>query len=167
MKNRDSQILMKLYGALGASLVVSLIPHAIFAVLAALLFTGALIAAGRLRKKAEPSGFLAHHLTYFIRTIWLASLFGGVVAALASVYVLGAYDPSPIHDCADALMAGMAGQSDVEGCLSEFISVNKAVFMAGTIMAAVPLLVYLLYRIGAGLLCIRKGRMFSNVKRWL
>ncbi len=163
---------VKNYAFLAGCLVLSFLPFTIAAVAAFILFTAAWIMAGRLRKKTDDEFFVSHGV-FLNRTIWIASFMAMLTTGLASVYVLALYDPSPIHECANNLMTAgsAAGQSNVAAiiapCMGDFIEANRNVFTVGGLMAATPVVLYLVWRTTRGARQAVRGLAVEKPLSWI
>ena len=176
-ENKEQKKIIQLYGAFGASLVLMLVPSAIVAMVASILFLGVLIAAYAMRKSCEKGSLCENHMTYIIRTIWIGSLLSVLTMAVASAYMLPNIDNTPLEPCAQGLMSGaanLAANEDMIGlmnvirpCMDEFMSVNGQVFMIAMAISAVPVLLYFIIRFSRGLSRAISGYRVANPKSWL
>jgi uncharacterized membrane protein len=167
----EQRKIMQVYGMLGASLLLGFIPNVIFAIPALILFCCVPPIAGRIRRRADPASLAANHMTYIIRTIWIATLLAAVTTALATVYILSAYDTSPLQSCVDKLInSGNVGGSSASTllmpCMDSFVTVNKNIFLLATLGAAIPFALYLVWRLSRGVSRAQKGYRLANVKSW-
>lgn len=165
MDENEKRKIIRLYGVLGFSILCSFVPHTLAAVAALIAFTAVLMMAYSVRRGAAAESVTSAHATWIVRTIWLASFFAMVTVGLASIYVLSAYDPSPVHECAAGMMNGEI--TDVNDCVESFMAVNGRVFLIGALFSGIPVLAYLAFRLYRGWMLLRKGEGFPNVKAWL
>ena len=162
-QNKELKTVKKVYAALGVTLLAAFIPSTIAAIAVVLLLTGTLIAAYSIRRKSEPESLTANHMAYIIRSIWISSLVGAIATAIALVYVLSSYDPGPIQNCLNNVMGSPQG---VDSCLSDFVATNKTVFIIGTIIAAIPVTGYSLWRLFNGSKAALKSVPVEKPQAW-
>jgi hypothetical protein len=165
-------VIMRVYAALSASLILGFIPSTIAVVLALILFSCVTPYARHVRKKADPASLTANHMTYIIRTIWIATLLAAVTVTLGTIYVLSAYNPSPLQSCVDNIMSLMqagkqAGPQMIAPCMDNFMSVNHRIFSLATVISGIPLMIYLAWRLARGISRARDGYRIANLKHWL
>ncbi|GJL86060.1 MAG: hypothetical protein DHS20C02_18350 [Micavibrio sp.] len=175
-ESKEQKKVLQLYSAFGASLVLMLVPSAIVALVASILFLGVLIAAYIMRKGAEPSSLQENHMIYIIRTIWIGGLFSILTMVVASAYMLSRIDNTPLEPCSQSLMsnaAKLAENEDMMGlmnvikpCMDGFISINAQVFMIAMAISALPILLYFIIRFSRGLSRALSGYRVANPKNW-
>lgn len=173
-QNKEQKAINNIYALLCVSLLMGFIPIMTAALLALLMFTGALIGAYVIRSKADEHSLAANHMTFIIRTIWIASLFALISTAIASAYLLPNYDNSMLMACADQVVQNLgSGMTDpvlleekLKPCMDDFMQANKSVFIIATIIAATPIVVYMGYRLAKGLSRAVKGHRIGDVKAW-
>ncbi len=170
--NKEHKKITHIYAALTVSLLMSFLPMMAAAAMALIMFTGVWIAAYALRKKADHDSLTTNHMTFIIRTMWIASFFATITMTAACIYVLSVYDPSSIGACAQTLMnSGAADMTAMElavkPCMDEFMSTNMTYFINGAVMGAGPVVIYLGYRLSKGLARALKGHRIGNVKSWI
>jgi hypothetical protein len=160
------------YYTLIASIVCGFVPNAWFALISLILFTAVFFQAGRARKNSAPDSLTAHHMTYLLRTLWVFTAITAVTVAAASAYVLKFYDPSALMPCVQKAMGdgatdAFAVDSALGPCMADFMTRNMKVFIAAALIAAVPALIYLLYRMARGLSFARRDARLPNVGSWV
>lgn len=175
--NPDQKKILNLYAVLAATLLLSLVPHKMAALIVLVFFTGLLIGAYRLRKTAAPESLLENHMTFLIRTIWISGLLGAATTAAAASYMLGDLNYLPLNECAEALASRGAealesmGQSEImkaaEPCMAEFWDSNKKLLYTGGALSAGPVMLYMIYRLAKGLSRALKAYRVANPKSWL
>ncbi|MEM7650932.1 MAG: hypothetical protein AAF204_02475 [Pseudomonadota bacterium] len=173
---QGQKTILNLYAAFGVSLILSVLPYMAAGGLSLIFFTGVLIAAYMVRKKAQEHDFADNHTTFIIRTIWIGALFSLVTTAIASAYMLGGIDYSQFQPCADALAAKgiewveSAGFADVyeltKPCMNNFIQSNHTLLMNAMIIAGGPILLYMTYRLAKGVTRATKGYRLADDKVW-
>ncbi len=164
-----TKLITNIYAVLAVSLIISFLPVAAAAAVAMAMFLGVWIAAYVIRGRAEPNSLTVDHMTFIIRTIWIAGLFALIGMTVATIYLLGVYDPAALFNCtgavsADADMAAI--EAAVKPCMDEFIAANMPYFLTGTAIAAGPVVIYLAYRLTKGLSRALKGHRIGDVKAW-
>lgn len=172
----DKQKILNLYAILFISIALSMVPSGAVSVIALVFFLGAFIAAYIFRKQAEIHGLLENHMTYIIRTVWIAGLFGAISTILASLYMIGRIDYAPITPCGDALAAQgidalqTMGASEVmtilDPCMGPFWNANQMPFLTAAAIAALPVLAYVAYRFGKGIVRATKGYRLADPQEW-
>lgn len=163
-QSKEQKTITNIYAVMTVALIMSFVPLAAAALFSMIMFTGGLIAAYTIRKKAEAGDLAANHMTYMIRTIWISSFYALLTTSLAAVYVLYYYDPTPVHVCAQDMMNGTL--ANMSACIDRFIAVNGRVFTIGGLMAAGPVVLYFIYRLIKGISRASKGHRIGNVKGW-
>jgi len=160
--------ILTVYAVLAGSILTGFVPKLLFALLAMVLFSAALSMAGSRRRKADIADdtYISGHMTYIIRTIWITCLVGFFSTIAASVYVLSAYNPELLNQCMNDMMAGTVGP-DVAICLKNFAEGNWPILLNGTVIAALPLGLYLALRMGRGLNAAFGDKPITNPKTWL
>ena len=168
MLDAKTKEIIGVYGLLLASIICGFVPMIIFAVFAAIFFSLALFVAGQKRRKSyiDNDILLTSHMTYIIRTVWISSFIGLITVTIASIYVLKTYDPGPVSICLNDMMTGAATQ-DLEACFTNFAHANMGIFIRGTIIAAVPLVLYLALRLVHGIKDACAKKPIANPKTWL
>ncbi len=168
--DREKRTITNLYAAFSVSLILSFMPMIEAAGLAALMFAGVLVAAYILRARADETSLTCNHATFIIRTIWIASLFAFVTTLIAAGYVIQNFNPAAIHRCVDDVAMNMMDLTGLEQairpCLDRFIQDNMRVFINGTLIAAAPVVAYILFRLAKGLPRAMKGHRIGNVRHW-
>lgn len=169
MKDKEQKIVTNIYAALSVALLMSFVPMMSAAVLATLMFMGVLVASYFIRRKADPASLTADHMTFIIRTIWIASFFALITMGAAIAYVLNVYDPSSVAACANNL-AGAIDQASmmaaIQPCMNEFMAANMRYFINGAIIGAGPVVIYFVYRLAKGLARAVKGHRIGDNKSW-
>ena len=173
-QNKEQKTINNIYAMLCVSLILGFLPMIEAAFLAIFMFTAAIIAAYIVRNRSEEHSLTENHMTFIIRTIWIASLFGLISTALASMYLLPNYDSTSLMACMDQVVSSMGGgvtdpsqlNDHVQPCMDQFMSDNKIVFIKATIIAAAPIVIYMGYRLAKGLSRATKGHRIGDVKNW-
>ncbi len=172
-KTGESTIVLRMYAAFSASLVMTFIPMAIFAGLAMVLFIGVLMAAYHLRDKAGDGGLVENHMTFIIRTIWIVSLFGVFTILAGTAYLIPLIDYAPMDPCMYKLMNALDMYGDLaameklcEPDIRAFITANMNALITATVISGGPLVIYLVYRLAKGLSRALKGYRIQDPKGW-
>ena len=176
MADAETGKIMRVYGALAASLILLLLPHVAFCAMALLLFMGVMIVAYVMRGKADVQSLTHDHMTFIIRTIWIGSLFALVTTVIAAVYMLGYADQSPLMPCAEQAMNAASASTPadmkqidalMQPCVSAYVSANKVVLAVSVLIAGLLPLVYFAYRLAKGLSRARRSHRIGDNKSWL
>lgn len=166
------------YGAAWASLILVCIPSITFAIVASILFFVLLIVAYIIRKKSVDGDFVNNHMRYIIKTLWF-SLFilPAITLTVATIYMIPKLDNSSLMPCAQPLAEHLLENPDmadiqilyeyIEPCMHDYMMSNKAIFFIATLIAALPILIYMIYRFGKGTLLTFKSKTHNNPKSWL
>lgn len=164
----EQKTITNVYAALTVSLVMSFLPIMSAALLALVMFVGVWIAAYVLRGKHEHDSLTADHMTFIIRTIWIAGLMSLLTMSAATAYILAVYDPTMMMACAQNLPStDMAAiEAAVRPCYDEFMRVNMPYLIKGAAIGIGPVVIYLAYRLTKGLSRALKGHRIGDVKSW-
>lgn len=170
-------LVLYVYGAFGICLVSSFLPLLEAAIVSIFLLAAVLIAAYIIRAKSEEGSLPENHMTFIIRTIWIAGIISIVSISSGCAFMLMDIDNAPLGPCIDQILgldpAQAQGMSTLAlyqmfgPCLDEFIKVNFMVLIISAAIAGAPILVYLLYRYIKGLSRAIKGYRIANQKSWL
>ncbi len=170
------KMVLNLYAAFAVSLILTLVPHAIIAIVAAVFFLGVLIAAYLIRAKAEDDSLAQNHATYIIRTIWIGSSLAVVFIGIGAAYMLPNIDYSTFQPCSNKLMsmgleyAENATYAQVwelaNPCFDLFIKDNWSILIVTGIIVILPILIYFVVRFVRGLSRAMKGYRIAKPKAW-
>ena len=173
---QGQKTILNLYALFGVSLILSILPFASAAVLSLVFFLGVLIAAYVVRKNSEENSLKENHTTFIIRTLWIAAFFSLVTTAIATGYMMAGIDYSPFNPCANALAdkgvawaesaSTMEVYAIIQPCVNVFIDFNKTLLINSVLIAGVPLILYMAYRMVKGLSRAIKGYRLANEKSW-
>lgn len=167
MSTREQKTITHVYAALTVSLLLSFIPTAGAALCAMLLFTGAWVAAYVVRSRTAHDSLAANHMTFIVRTIWIASGLAFLTMSAALAYILSIYDPSPMLACAGNIpMDPAAIEAAVKPCIGPFITANMDYFVRGGIVGIAPPALYFTYRLSKGLSRALKLHRIGNARSW-
>ena len=175
-QNTQHKAILNMYGLFGASMILSIIPSLTAMTLSLLFFSVLLVMSYALRNKAEPKSLQENHAQYVVRTLWISAFFLLITTSLASIYMIRLLDYAPFSPCADGLLSqgaalenadAMQIYAQIEPCIEGFIAFNHAALMNATLIAGLPLMLYLGYRFTKGLGRAMKGYRLSNPKSWL
>jgi len=164
----EQKKVVNIYAMLCGALIMSLVPMATAAGLSLIMFGAVLTAAYVLRGRAQGDSPMAGHMTYIIRTLWISGFFGVATMAIAIIYVLGVYDPSPLEPCASGTMPSEMAEIEaaLKPCYDEFMRVNMKYLVTGGLIGAGPVVLYLVYRAAKGLSRALKGHRIGDTKSW-
>jgi uncharacterized membrane protein len=172
----EQKKLLRLYAAFGASLALSLVPSVAAAIITLLLFLGVLFVAYAMRKRSSEGSLIENHTTYIIRTIWISGAAAVFTLIAASVYMLQTVDNTPLDPCISTILSAGARTPDMatqqmialfRPCFDTYLSVNLRDFIIGGIIAAGPVLLYIILRFTRGLARAGGGYRIANVRSWL
>ncbi len=175
-EQKQQKRILNLYGLFGASMIVSVLPYLSAGILSVVFFTALLIMAYMFKNKAEPESLQENHAVYIIRTIWITAFFSLITMTLGTIYMMQGIDYAPFQPCADAL-AGLGveamestGMQEmytfIEPCMDDFIGSNHVLLMNTMLIIALPLMVYMGYRLAKGLLRAMKGYRLAKPRSW-
>ncbi|HIF25437.1 MAG TPA: hypothetical protein EYG18_05260 [Micavibrio sp.] len=170
MKNEE-KIIKNVYAAFVVSLFMTFLPNLPAAVIAFVLFFGVMISAYILRAKSGEETLMNDHMTFIIRTIWIAGLFGILTMTVALSYLFGNLDLTVFHNCVNE--NGGLTATDMQTlnniaqlCMDDYILANKGPLLTATVIGGAPLIAYMLYRISKGILRAAKGHRMGDNKSW-
>lgn len=170
MKNEE-KIIKNLYAAFVVSLFMTFLPNFAAATIALVLFIGVLIAAYVLRGKSAEETLIHDHTTFIIRTIWIACLFGLFTGTASMIYMLTNLDVTGFQLCAE--QNGIIQTTDPNVlyniskiCMDDYMAANYSVLITSVIIAAGPLVIYMLYRMAKGIARAAKGHRMGDNKSW-
>ena len=180
--DKDQRTIIRLYAALGAGLVFSLVPLLSAAVISAALIIGVLVIAYVLRTDSAEGSLTENHTTFIIRTIWIGSFFALVTITAASLYLFRMVDNTPLQPCLgqlfemamrlptmvdvhamETLMKNFTGSE----CWTSYWRTNMMAFIVSAIIAAGPVLLYFLVRYARGVTRAAGGYRVAYPKAWL
>lgn len=172
----EKKKVLNLYAAFGISLILSLVPNQMAALVSTLFMLGVLIAAYMMRRNVEIHGLAGNHCTYIIRTIWIGALFSLITIAITSLFMLPRIDYSDFQPCADAMAEkgaeyiSNASQAEImalsEPCMDNFIASNWDTFTLFALFGIGPILLYFIIRFVRGLGRATKGYRLADPKAW-
>jgi uncharacterized membrane protein len=173
---KDKRAILNLYAAFGVTLVLSVVPSVTAALVSLVFFVGVVGVAFRFLKAAEPESLMENHATFILRTIGISTLFSLITLTAGIIYMIPSIDYSAFEPCANALTqkgesyAQSASFTDVyasaEPCMEDFIDMNLRILTIAALIAAVPVVPYLLMRYARGLSRAVKGYRLANPKSW-
>ena len=176
--DKDQNTIAFMYGAIWATLILICIPSVAFSIVASILFIILLITAYVLRKKSTEGGFVNNHARFIIRTLWFVLfILPAITLTAAIIYMMPNIDNSAIMPCAQPLAEYLLENPEDTGmqtlygyllpCMDDFIARNTRVFLIATSIAALPLLIYMIYRLGKGTTLTLQSKTHANPKHWL
>jgi len=167
-----------MYRALWACLILVCIPSISFAIVASVLFLILIITAYIVKRKSEDSNFIHNHMQYIIKTVWFSIfIFPVVTITIATLYMMPNIDNTSIMPCAQPLADHLLANPDqadmqtmygyIAPCMNDFMIGNKQVFLIATIIAGLPILIYMTYRLMKGTMLTLQSKIHANPKSWL
>ncbi|MBU0859672.1 MAG: hypothetical protein KJ667_07020 [Alphaproteobacteria bacterium] len=176
MATTEEKIILRVYAALAASLILMFVPLLSVAIVSFVLFIGTMIAAYTIKRKAEPLSLSADHMVFITRTIWIGSLLAIITTSIGAAYMLAYADRYPLMECsqraADQILA--SGAQDMKTlnalmmpCIDGFLALNMQTMIIALVISATLPLVYFAFRLARGLTRARKGHRMGNNKSWL
>lgn len=162
--NADPQqrLLQRLYVGLLVTLILQVVPYTLIAVPAMIAFLVLFTYCYVLRKRQEPDSLAEHHLTYLIRTIWIAGLILAACTLAGYLYVMHYLPKEDLMMLGDELMH----TTHIQGPMNEFIRRNEALLIEGALIMAGPTILYIVYRFARGMARAWKGYRLASVKSW-
>ena len=151
-ENNGKAIILGLYAGLVLALIGQIVPVMTLQLGGALLLLVLLACAGHLRKKYPPGTNINTHAVYFIRTIWAWSFILMICLGLAGYYASTLYSYDEFLTIAQTLAAGDTSGDEV-----------RKFGMLG-LVATLPSLAYLAYRLGRGLYHALRGTNLPHPK---
>ncbi len=171
---REQKMVMNVYGALLASLLLSFIPEISFALVAMLFFFGVLVIATIIRSDAHPDSLTVNHMTWIIRTIWLACLFSVATIPAGGVYLWTHLDFSEIESCSlkasnyinsqNQNLSPLELWSFLDPCAGPFLKHNWELIVAAGFITLLPITVFLTIRLAKGISRAAKGFQLANAE---
>jgi uncharacterized membrane protein len=174
-ENNEKQKALQLYGLYGAGLLLSLVPDGIAAAVTAVLFLGLLIGAYVLRAGCEKDSLLHNHATFIIISLWVTGALAIPTMTIGSLYMLANIDNSMLNSCMNefvnigpqaASMSMGEMKAFFQPCLDVFYETNMRVLIVSAIIAAGPVLLYMIVRFVKGLMRARAGYRMANPRAW-
>lgn len=172
----DYGAITRLYIIFGLSIVATLIPHIIMAVISLVLLLYTMIAAYVYRKKRSPDSLMYNHALFITRTIWIGGFLAVFTMAAASFYMLERVNNAPLGPCLDhfaSLGPNAIINSTMQSlgpifapCMDSFVQTNMNVLFTSLLIAGGPLLLYFILRYARGFSRARGGYRISNPKSW-
>lgn len=158
------------YALLAGSFFLAWVPHIIPGLIAVILFFWAFIGAYIIRGRNDADSFLAHHMTFLIRTVWIGSLFSLITVTAGGIYMLTHADVMAFSTCIvntlslpDMTMI----EQETYRCIDGFIALNKGVLLVSVLISAPLPCAYVAYRLIRGALKARHGMRLLHGKSWL
>lgn len=171
----EQKTLNAVYGALAAMTVLSFVPHMTVATIALLLFIIIFIALYVVKSKAHKDGVVENHMIYLIRTLWIVQLIAVITLTVACIYLLPLFDSSALEPCtnkvanmamSDPNINYQAMSDEIQPCMDQMMADNRTALLNATLIAGIPVLLYLLFRLFKGGSRALKGYRVANPKGW-
>ena len=176
--NKEQNNIVMLYGALWATIILLLIPKMAFAIVGSILLIILLIVSYIIKKKSSNDSLSHNHTSFIIRTIWFGAFILPVITiTIAIIYLMPNYDPYAMSPCgielaeylsthpADTSMNTLYGY--IYPCMEGFMRDNGNVFLTSGLIAALPVLIYLVYRLLKGTIFSLKNKLITKPKSWI
>ena len=160
--------ILQVYAALVASVVLSFVPYGNVELVGFVLFFAAWIAAYvfRTRNKDEES-LVNNHMTYIIRTVWIASLLLSLGFVFWLAWFYAAADHSAYQLMINQILQGaQVNEAEVEETLQGYIQANLLLLIMISTLTLGPGLFYFIYRMANGLSRAIKGYRIAKPKGW-
>lgn len=167
MQTDEQKAVLKLYGAMAASVALQCLPAPILQAGGMALMLGALTFAYGLRRKSSPDTLAHNHMTFLIRTVWVSALFLLAGFAGASVWFYQVGDHGPIHAAVDKVLSGLIlDESSLFSLLEEYKDLNFRALVLASVFAAAPPVLYFGLRIAKGFSRAARSYRIANPNQW-
>ena len=161
------KIVRHFYAALAAVIILQAVPQDTIALAGALIFLVMFVGAYIYRARAVEDDLVHNHMTYIIRTTWIAGLFFtvGFFAAVWVVYSMA--DISMIHNMMREIQTGtLYTKEQIEGVLNQAYAVNQKLLLITGAVTLGPSVIYLVIRIAKGMARAMKGYRMASPRAW-
>lgn len=172
-KDKEHNLVLQMYGALGAAMILSLVPNYYAALLSLALGMAVLIMGYVIRAQRDQGSYGENHMTFIIRTIWIGSFLALLVLVIGSVYLFNFLDNDPLLNCLDrfAAMGDEIYEWDVfravfRPCEQSYLDANLQTFIISGAIVGLPTLIYFSARFIRGLTRAFKGYRVSDPRSW-
>lgn len=127
-----------------------------------------LIAAYVRRSYTEEDSFEHHHLTFIIRSLWIYSLFASIGLIGGGWMVWENGDREAIDTLVNAVMGGaIPTEADFDQTARAYMIDNQALMHKALVMWMFPSTLYLVWRLGRGILRAFRNYRVQNIYAWL
>lgn len=168
MPEPDRPILLKLYGAMAASVILQCLPVPALQLAGMALMTAALAGAYVLRARRAPQSLAHNHLTFLIRTVWIGGLFLAVGFAGACAWFYAVGDHAAIENLTAAVLDGArVGPEQVRAALESYKDANLRLLIIASVFAAAPAVLYVWLRLIRGAARAARGYRMADPARWI
>ena len=159
-ENKAQKKVTQIYAVLVAALVLNFAPMHILQIFGSILFIAAFIALYIYRANSEKDDLVHNHMTFLIRTVWIASLLLGIGILAAAALA----DHSSLENMMnDVMQTGiMPSHVEMQSLMLDYMRDNIGVLF----LTLGPSLIYIIYRVGKGLTRALKGYRMPNPKGW-
>ena len=161
------KIVRHFYAAFAAVIILQAVPQETIAMAGALIFLVMFIGAYIYRARAHTDDLVDNHMTYIIRTTWIAGLFFtiGFAAAVWIVYSLA--DISMINEMLRNIRGGqLYTEQQIRDVLDQAYAVNQRLLIITGAITLGPSVIYLVIRIAKGMARAMKGYRIANPRAW-
>lgn len=176
--NNEQNNIVMLYGALWANIILLLIPKVTFAIVGTTLLIILLIISYIIKKKHEDNSFSKNHSTFIIKSIWFgAFILPALTLTIAIIYLLPNYDPSAMSACAQQLNTYILSNPQntdmsilyrfIYPCMDNFMKDNGKTLLISGFIAALPVIIYLIYRFTKGTIFAIKNKLITKPNNWI
>jgi uncharacterized membrane protein len=143
------------------------VPQETIALAGAFIFLVMFIGAYVYRARAQEDDLVHNHMTYIIRTTWIAGLFFtiGFAAAIGVVYSMA--DISMINEMMRNIQTGqLYTKAQIRDVLDQAYAVNQKLLIVTGAITLGPSVIYLVIRIAKGMARAMKGYRMAEPRAW-
>ena len=165
--SKTQKNILTFYILLLFAVATNFVPLAALQLIGFLVTIGTLIAAYVYRSRSGLDSLPYNHMTWFIRTMWIAGLFLliGILGATAWMYV--AADHGQIQDLLVRMQNTTMTEQDLALAMADYMSANMGLLVLISLVTLAPTFVYILYRAIVGIVRVKKNEPVPTVGRWL
>lgn len=171
-----TQKIRTLYTSLIATLLLTIVPHMAFAILAIIAFIGTLVIGYKWRGEGEDP-LVDNHARYITSTIWSGSTIMLITLIIGSAFMLSAgvdytsFDPCIESMSANAGALATAGAAEIQAmtapCMDNFLEDNMRLFATTMLIIAAPVMLFFFYRILTGIKKFKNCELFDHPNKWV
>ena len=165
---KEQRLVTNVYGAFVASIIAQFIPLMIVQLFGFFLFCCVLLAAYIIRARSkEAVSLTANHMTYIIKTVWVASIFLTIGMMLGGAYIYYNADNSVMQQFLDRLYKGYVfSPYDFRALVESYMRENMTLILTASVLALGPGILYIGYRTVNGISRAVKGYRMSKPDAW-
>lgn len=166
-ETHNLKVVRHFYAAFAAVIILQAVPQETIALAGALIFLVMFIGAYVYRGRATEDDLVHNHMTYIIRTTWIAGLFFAIGFAAAVWIVYSMADISMINEMMRNIRAGqLYTEQQIRNVLNQAYAVNHKLLMITGAITLGPSVIYLVIRIAKGMARAMKGYRMANPRAW-